>query len=173
LKLIVLLRGLAGLEPCAIVALSKAWSDAVDLREHPPRRSRERLAGFIWLPRLIDKVRAFQAGTLGAYAYPSLTDRLFMRKFHLTPALLEQTVCATLIDELIAEQLQRASGLSQNTIAASSDAFERKYRLVFAVLDCDDGYTSGIGYPIPRFLQPFLWNWYKAWAAKKASATDL
>lgn len=143
----------------------------MDLREHPPRRSRECLAGFIWLPRLIDKVRAFQAGTLGAY--PSLTDRLFMRKFRLTPALVEQTVRATLNDELIAEQLQQASGLSQNTIAASSDAFERKYRLVLAVLDCDDGYTRGIGYPIPRFLQPFLWNWYKAWAAKKALATDL
>ena len=124
----------------------------MDLREHPPRRSRERLAGFIWLPCLIDKVRAFQAGTLGAYAYPSLTDRLFMRRFRLTQALLEQTLRATLNDELIAEQLQQASGLSQNTIAASSDAFEGKYRLVFAVLDCDDGYAREIGYPIPRFL---------------------
>lgn len=125
------------------------------------------MAGLIWLPRIIDKVRAFQAGTLGAYAYPSLTDRLFMRKFRLTPVLLEQTVRATLNDELIAERLHQASGLSQNTIAASSDAFEEKYLLVFAILDGDDGYTRGMGYPIPRFLQPFFWNWYKAWAPRR------
>ena len=37
----------------------------MDLGQHPPRRWSETLAGMIWLPRLIDKVRAFQAGTLG------------------------------------------------------------------------------------------------------------
>ena len=145
----------------------------MDLREHPPRRNRERLAGFIWLPRLIDKVRTFQSSTLGAYAYPSHTDRAFIRKFRLTPALSEQTVRATPNDELIAEPLQQSSGLSQDTISARSDAFEKKYWLVFAVLDRDDGYARGIGYPIPRFLQPFIWNWYKEWVANKASATDL
>jgi len=42
-----------------------------DLWIQPPRRWNETLAGYLWLPRLIDKIRAFQSGTLGAYAYPS------------------------------------------------------------------------------------------------------
>ncbi len=144
-----------------------------DLRRHPPRRSRERLAGYVWLPRLIDKVRAFQAGTLGAYAYPSVTDRAFMKTFRLTPALIEQTVRASADDTAIADQLRQSSGLTQNTIDAKSRAFERRYRLVFALLDHDDGYSRGPGYPIPRFLQPFIWRWYQNWAAKKASADEV
>ena len=64
----------------------------MDLGQHPPRRWSDTLAGMIWLPRLIDKVRAFQAGTLGSYAYPSALDQSFMRRFQLTPAYIEPLV---------------------------------------------------------------------------------
>lgn len=144
-----------------------------DLRRHPPRRSGERLAGFVWLPRLIDKVRAFQAGTLGAYAYPSVTDRAFMKTFRLTPASIERAIRATSDETAIAEELRRRCGLDQEAIDAASRVFERRYRFVFALLDHDDGYSRGMGYPIPRFLQPSIWRWYQQWAAKKASADEL
>lgn len=58
----------------------------MDLSQQSPRRWSDTLAGIMWLPRLIDKVRAFQAGTLGTYAYPSALDQSFMRRFQLTPA---------------------------------------------------------------------------------------
>jgi hypothetical protein len=33
------------------------------------------LDGYAWLPRMIDKARAFRAGTLGAYVHPCPVDR--------------------------------------------------------------------------------------------------
>jgi hypothetical protein len=43
----------------------------------------------------------------------------------------------------------------------------------FRILDQDDGYAKGRGYPIPRFLQPFLWRAYQRWRGRKASADRL
>src|SRR5437870_4591357 len=72
-----------------------------DLSTHPPRRWNETLAGYLWLPRLIDKVRAFQGGKLGTSAYPSLLDRAFFRLFDLSPAFIEQAVRQLQMDEAI------------------------------------------------------------------------
>lgn len=41
----------------------------MDLTRHPPRSPYARLGGYVWLPRLIDKARAYVAGTLGEYHY--------------------------------------------------------------------------------------------------------
>ena len=41
----------------------------MDLTRQAPRSPYARLGGYVWLPRLIDKARAFAAGTLGAYRY--------------------------------------------------------------------------------------------------------
>ena len=49
-----------------------------DLTQHPPRSPRVRLGGFVHLPRLLDKARAFAAGKIGEYVYPCPLDmRLF------------------------------------------------------------------------------------------------
>jgi hypothetical protein len=48
-----------------------------DLTQHPPRSPRARLGGFAHLPRLLDKARAFAAGTNGAYVYDAMMDRQF------------------------------------------------------------------------------------------------
>ncbi len=49
-----------------------------DLREHPPRNAREQLAGLVFLPRTIDKVRAKLQGTLGVYkVLPGMSGYLF------------------------------------------------------------------------------------------------
>jgi Domain of unknown function (DUF5069) len=50
---------------------------APDLRRHPPRSARVRLGGFAHLPRLIDKARAFVAGTHGDYHYNCPVDQRF------------------------------------------------------------------------------------------------
>ena len=140
-----------------------------DLGVLPPRRWNESLAGFIWLPRLIDKVRAFQAGTLGTYAYPSALDRAFMRRFQLSPAFLEHAVREHATDVEIGTTVLQQVHLTAEEIHGRCMEMERKYHLAFSILDRDDGYVHGLGYPIPRFLQPHIWRWYQRWAARKAS----
>ena len=46
-----------------------------DLTQHPPRSPRVRLGGFVHLPRLLDKARAFAAGKQGDYIYPCPLDQ--------------------------------------------------------------------------------------------------
>jgi hypothetical protein len=40
-----------------------------DLTQHPPRSPRQRLGGYVLLPRILDKGRAALAGKLGEYHY--------------------------------------------------------------------------------------------------------
>lgn len=129
------------------------------------------MAGVLWLPRLIDKVRAFQAGTLGAYAYPSALDQSFMRHLRFTPADIEVIVRDLGSDQAIAATLRRRIPLSDEEVQTRCAAFRQKYRWAFAVLDRDDGYVRGLGYPLPQFLQRPLWRWYQRWSAHKANAT--
>ena len=145
----------------------------MDLRQHPPRRWSDTAAGLLWLPRLIDKARAFQAGTLGAYAYPSALDQSFMRHLRLTPAAIESLVGEMTSDDDIGAALRQRIPLNDEEIRARCAAFEKKYRWAFAVLDRDDGYTRGVGYPLPQFLQRPLWRWYQRWSAQKAHATSI
>jgi hypothetical protein len=52
--------------------------DALDLRQAPPRRPRAELAGVVFLPRSIDKVRAtLPGGDLGVYTISGFTATMF------------------------------------------------------------------------------------------------
>jgi len=54
-------------------------TSAKDLRTDVPRSPYAEIGGFPWLPRLIDKVRALHAGTLGDYTpYPCGGDQWFL-----------------------------------------------------------------------------------------------
>jgi hypothetical protein len=46
-----------------------ALNSTPDLTQRPPRSPRVRLSGFVLLPRILDKGRAFIAGKLGEYHY--------------------------------------------------------------------------------------------------------
>ena len=46
-----------------------------DLALEAPRPMDEELAGYAWVPRMIDKARAFDAGTLGDLVHPCPVDR--------------------------------------------------------------------------------------------------
>jgi hypothetical protein len=48
-----------------------------DLTQHPPRSPRVRLGGYVHLPRLLDKARAFAAGKNGTYDYNCPLDQTF------------------------------------------------------------------------------------------------
>ncbi len=67
--------------------------NAKDLTKEYPRSPYAELDGFPWLPRLIDKVRAKHAGTLGAYIpYPCGSDKRFLTYFGLDAAALEALI---------------------------------------------------------------------------------
>jgi len=52
---------------------------ALDLTREFPRSPFDAIAGYFWLPRLIDKTRAHFAGTRGEYApYPCPSDQRFL-----------------------------------------------------------------------------------------------
>jgi hypothetical protein len=52
---------------------------APDLTQHPPRSPRVQLGGFVHLPRLLDKARAFLAGNAGEYHYNCPLDQHFLK----------------------------------------------------------------------------------------------
>jgi len=56
-----------------------------DLTKGPPRSPRERLAGVVHLPRLLDKARARSGGRLGEYIYPCPLDQKVLGFLELEP----------------------------------------------------------------------------------------
>jgi hypothetical protein len=67
--------------------------DALDLGRETPRSPFADLGGYPWLPRLIDKVRAHQAGKLGAYTpFPSGIDEGFIGLLGVAPEALRLVI---------------------------------------------------------------------------------
>ena len=56
-----------------------------DLTQHPPRSPRVRLGGYVHLPRLLDKARAFAAGKIGEYVYSCPLDKRFFSYVGIDP----------------------------------------------------------------------------------------
>ena len=62
-------------------------SDRTDFRDGKtfPRRGREGLGDFLWLPRVIDKARAHAKQTQDGYIYPCPMDRAMLQRWGITP----------------------------------------------------------------------------------------
>ena len=76
---------------------------AKDLTESYPRSPFDAIDGYLWLPRLIDKVRAKQAGKLGEYIpFPCGSDKRFLETFWIDADSLEQVILSGASDEAIA-----------------------------------------------------------------------
>lgn len=77
--------------------------NAKNLTKEYPCSPYAELEGFPWLPRLIDKVRAKHAGTLGAYIpYPCGSDKRFLVYFGLSPEALEALITSGASDAEVA-----------------------------------------------------------------------
>lgn len=75
---------------------------AKDLTHEFPRSPYEELGGFTWLARLIDKVRALNAGTLGDYTpYPCGGDQRFLAVTGLDAEALKAEIARGATDEEI------------------------------------------------------------------------
>ena len=67
---------------------------APDLRQRAPRSPRQRLGGFVLLPRLLEKGRATLAGTNGDYEYGCPLDQWFLDFVALNPEALKAQLAA-------------------------------------------------------------------------------
>ncbi len=76
---------------------------ALDLTREFPRSPFDAIAGYFWLPRLIDKTRAHFAGTRGEYmAYPCPSDVRFIEFFGLDVEALGEVIKSMASDDAIA-----------------------------------------------------------------------
>ena len=80
----------------------------MDLRAGYPRSIREQLAGYVHLPRMIDKCRAVLAGTPGDYIYPCPLDERLLDFAGLTPQQFTEAVRGQ-TDDRIAEWFRRTA----------------------------------------------------------------
>jgi len=71
----------------------------MDLTREFPRPGWEKLGGYPWLPRAIDKCRAASAGKLGDYIFPCPVDRELFSELNVTAAEFVRAVESSETDE--------------------------------------------------------------------------
>lgn len=142
---------------------------ASDLTQRPPRSPRQRLGGFVILPRTLDKGRAKLAGKIGEYHYDCGLDKTFLNFVKIdAAALLEQLQAGKGDGDILKWILENAghkpsgweiaqwSAFQEAQTAGSLEAKERVAKQVaalakdrsdiltrFDVLDLDDFVTFG------------------------------
>jgi hypothetical protein len=79
---------------------------AKDLTQEDPEPMDAKLAGFPWLPRMIDKARASQAGTLGTYyRYPCPIDAACLELLGIDDATFREIATRAIDDHAIVSEL--------------------------------------------------------------------
>ena len=68
---------------------------APDLTKRPPRSPRQRLGGYVLLPRMLDKGRAEIAGTSGEYHYNCPLDQRILNFLALDPGALREQLATS------------------------------------------------------------------------------
>jgi len=81
----------------------------MDLRHTYPRSPREKLAGYVHLPRMLDKCRATLAGTQGDYRYPCPMDRRLLDYAGITAERFTNAVRDHMTDQAVADWFVKAA----------------------------------------------------------------
>lgn len=106
----------------------------------PPRWNVE-VEGICWLPRMIEKARMRERGTLGAYLIGhSPVDAALLKRLNITTEAFVQLVCEQPDDRSVLVAL-RARGFDEPAVRRWSDTFPRRYALYITLWDLDEGYT--------------------------------
>lgn len=99
---------------------------ALDLTQTVPRSPFDEVGGFPWLPRVIDKARAYFAGTHGEYsAYPCPGDKSFLSHFGIESAPLGELIKSGADDAAIAAWVQTHAKKADD---ATKAAFRKQLR---------------------------------------------
>ena len=116
-----------------------------------PRSGYERLGGYVWLGRVLDKVRQEAAGAPGDYYAldKSPLDQAALQLWRVSARRMRTWVDEGLSDEAIADRLAEAG--------TGPEAFNRAFLLmwgpVMLVLDADEGRVRG---PAAAVLRPLV-----------------
>jgi len=125
--------------------------EAKDLNRVAPRRWSERIDGIPWLPRLIDKARASNAGTLGTYLYgQSPMDTRCLHILGLGHTAFENIVAEAKDDRAVLDAIAARDPQALERGRAWANGFQLRNGPFLFVLDWDDGYA----HPALRPLKP-------------------
>lgn len=121
-----------------------------------PRSGYDQVGGYVWLPRLLDKVRRVHSGAPGEYfaLETSPIDQSALGMWRVTGDQIREWVNEGLSDEAIADRLAEATGTDE----AGRRAFTRNFLLLWGpallVFDADEGRTKGPAGALLRGLVP-------------------
>lgn len=115
-----------GLETVKIVdAPAEKTFKAPDLTQRPPRSPRQKLGGYVILPRALDKGRAKIAGTVGEYHFACPLDKRFLTFVGIDPdALYEQLKAGKGDGEVLAWIQENAKNKRADWEIAAWSAFQ-------------------------------------------------
>lgn len=123
--------------------------NAKDLRREAPRRWSERIEGIPWLPRLIDKARASNAGMLGTYLYgQSPMDTRCLHVLGLGHSSFENIVAQASDDRAVIEAIASRYPQALTRGQQWARGFEVRNGPFLFVLDWDDGYVHPALHPV-------------------------
>jgi hypothetical protein len=125
----------------------------IDLAKAPPRRWSDAVDGIFWLPRLIDKARAYEAGTLGDYFFgQSPVDGSFLKAAGVGYADIIAAVRAAPDDAGVLAFIEtRAPGATQRLRAWCANP-PPVAKFTFGLIDADEGRTPGPAASLVRAL---------------------
>jgi Domain of unknown function (DUF5069) len=116
----------------------------------PPRWNVE-VDGIRWLPRMIEKARMRERGTLGAYLIGhSPVDAALLKRLNISTEAFVQLVCVQPDDMNVLIAL-RARGIDEAAVRRWSEDFPRRYAPYIRLWDLDEGYT-----PPKRWQAPLI-----------------
>ncbi len=95
-----------------------------DLARDEPRAMDETLAGYAWLPRMIDKARAADAGSLGDYVHPCPVDLRCLGLLRVEPMRFREIASAARTGAEVVAALGRAGARSAAEAWFDAVAFE-------------------------------------------------
>jgi len=117
--------------------------NAPDLSAGPPRRWNVAVEGIIWLPRMIDKARAYAAGTLGAYLFgQSPVDDALLKRIGLSYRDVIAIAVAQPDDAAVLAAIEARVPGATARLQRWSASLARTQRAFLAAIDWDDGYTG-------------------------------
>jgi len=116
----------------------------VDLTKHPPRRWSDTIEGVAWLGRIIDKARAYDAGTLGIYLFgQSPVDASFLRAAGVGYGDVLEATRKAADDAGVLTEIERIAPGATDRLRQWSDHPPALCRSTFAVIDAEEGYAHG------------------------------
>jgi hypothetical protein len=97
-----------------------------DLTVTPPRPGDLELAGWVWLPRMIDKARATYFGNPGSFSHPCGQDNLLLTRLGISVEEFRSIIENTSTDEEVAREIESLR------MAKRSSSLVHKIRRLFS-----------------------------------------